>query len=328
MKIAYIYDAIYPYIKGGVEKRIYGEAQKQAGLGNEVHIYGYQYWESPSVKKENNITYHGLIKAPPLATKTGKRSLKGLFSYNYFLVYSLLKNNYDTIECQNIPYLPIFICFFISFIKKTRIQVVWHEILGHHWFSFYPILGFLGFLIEKMALTLPLEHIAISNFIFQKIPSKNKKLISFYPNQDEIFHAPTLNDHFDIIFAGRFVRHKQPELLIQTLDMLAQKNFYPKTLFIGEGPLKSQVQAVAQEKKLKNVQFINFVPNIYSYLKSTKLLVLPSLREGCSFLTLESQACNAKVITIDAPLNAAKTLTPYVCKNSPQDLATKIMENY
>jgi hypothetical protein len=36
MKIAFIYDCIYPWIKGGAEKRIY-EIAKRLADGHEVH---------------------------------------------------------------------------------------------------------------------------------------------------------------------------------------------------------------------------------------------------------------------------------------------------
>jgi len=39
MKIAYIYDAVYPWIKGGGEKRIYEIGKRLADKGHEVHWY-------------------------------------------------------------------------------------------------------------------------------------------------------------------------------------------------------------------------------------------------------------------------------------------------
>ena len=40
MKIAYVYDAVYPYRIGGVERRIFELAWRLAERGHEVHIYG------------------------------------------------------------------------------------------------------------------------------------------------------------------------------------------------------------------------------------------------------------------------------------------------
>ncbi len=321
MKIAYIFDAIYPYEKGGVEKYVYLKAKKETARNHEIHIYGFQYWEGGALKRENNIVYHGLIPAYNLYSHKGKRRIGKLFSYAYHLTKELLKTKYDLIECHAVPYLPIFICFAVSLLKKNKFTIVWHEILGKYWFHFHPLLGYMGYVIERLALALPVKHAAISDFVFQKLPSKNKYLFESLIDRDSMDAALKINDNYDIIFAGRFVEYKQVDMLMDALDLLAQKKIYPKTLLIGEGPLRDKMENLKNKKGLRNIQFLDFVPNIYSYLKATKLFVLPSKREGLSFITLEAQACGVKVLTVDAPLNAAKTLTPYVCENSSMSLA-------
>ena len=40
MKIAYIYDTIYPWIKDGAEKRIYEISKRLVERGYEVHLFG------------------------------------------------------------------------------------------------------------------------------------------------------------------------------------------------------------------------------------------------------------------------------------------------
>jgi hypothetical protein len=40
MKIALIYDAIYPFIKGGAEKRFYEIAKRLSKKGHQMHLYG------------------------------------------------------------------------------------------------------------------------------------------------------------------------------------------------------------------------------------------------------------------------------------------------
>ena len=43
MRIAFIYDAVYPWIKGGAEKRIY-EIGRRLAKKHEVHWYGIGWW--------------------------------------------------------------------------------------------------------------------------------------------------------------------------------------------------------------------------------------------------------------------------------------------
>jgi hypothetical protein len=45
MKIAYVYDAVYPWVKGGAEKRIYELSRRLAKRGHDVHCYGMKWWQ-------------------------------------------------------------------------------------------------------------------------------------------------------------------------------------------------------------------------------------------------------------------------------------------
>ena len=55
MKIALIYDAIFPYIKGGGEKRSYEICKRLAKKGHQVHLYGIKLWEGDKVIKKQGI---------------------------------------------------------------------------------------------------------------------------------------------------------------------------------------------------------------------------------------------------------------------------------
>ncbi|MCC7468360.1 MAG: hypothetical protein IT504_04120 [Burkholderiaceae bacterium] len=44
MRIAYVYDAVYPYILGGVERRVWELSQRLAKRGHEVHTNGDRYF--------------------------------------------------------------------------------------------------------------------------------------------------------------------------------------------------------------------------------------------------------------------------------------------
>ena len=43
MKIAYIYDTVYPWVKGGAEKRIYEISKRFVERGHGVHLFGLKW---------------------------------------------------------------------------------------------------------------------------------------------------------------------------------------------------------------------------------------------------------------------------------------------
>ncbi len=70
-KLALVYDAIYPYIKGGGEKRFY-EIGKRLSKDYEVHFYGMKLWKGDDVIQKDGIYYHGICKNIPLYTDENK----------------------------------------------------------------------------------------------------------------------------------------------------------------------------------------------------------------------------------------------------------------
>ena len=60
MKIAYVYDAVYPYQIGGVEKRIFELSKRLAARGHEIHLYGLKTWDGDSTFFRDGVRYHGV----------------------------------------------------------------------------------------------------------------------------------------------------------------------------------------------------------------------------------------------------------------------------
>ena len=71
MKIAFVYDVVYPYVKGGVEKRIWEMSRRLAARGHEVHIYGMKYWDGPDNIQVEGVMLHGVCAPMKLYKASG-----------------------------------------------------------------------------------------------------------------------------------------------------------------------------------------------------------------------------------------------------------------
>ena len=111
MKIAFVYDVIYPYVKGGVEKRIRELALRLSARGHDVHIIGMKYWEGPDSIEKDGITLHGICTPQPLYSG-GRRTLFEALSFSIRLFPILMREKFDIIDCQQFPYFP---CFPVKF---------------------------------------------------------------------------------------------------------------------------------------------------------------------------------------------------------------------
>lgn len=59
MKIALVSDAVYPYHKGGKERRIHELSIRMAEKGHDVHLYCMKWWKTKEeTVVHQNVTYH------------------------------------------------------------------------------------------------------------------------------------------------------------------------------------------------------------------------------------------------------------------------------
>ncbi len=93
MKIAFIYDAVYPWVKGGAEKRVYELAKRLAQRGNEVHWYSIGWWWPENGKKDmvmDGIHLHG-VSNPIDLYSDDRRSIKEALT----VCFKTLHPNYE-----------------------------------------------------------------------------------------------------------------------------------------------------------------------------------------------------------------------------------------
>jgi glycosyltransferase involved in cell wall biosynthesis len=167
---------------------------------------------------------------------------------------------------------------------------------------------------------------------------KRQQEVAVIPNGidiEEINHIETSSNKSDIIFVGRLIKEKKADLLIKSLTTV--KKTYPniKCTIIGEGPEKVQLKKLTNELDLKgNVEFTGFLEDyqdVIAHMKSSKVLVLPSVREGFGMVVLEANACGVPVVVVDHPMNAAKDLVKegengYIADLSSDSISNKIVE--
>jgi len=93
MKIAFIYDAVYPWVKGGAEKRVYELAKRLALRGHEVHWYSIGWWWTEQGQKDitmDGIHLHGVSKPIKLYSDS-RRSMKEAIIFMIKLFYPHMK---------------------------------------------------------------------------------------------------------------------------------------------------------------------------------------------------------------------------------------------
>jgi glycosyltransferase involved in cell wall biosynthesis len=96
---------------------------------------------------------------------------------------------------------------------------------------------------------------------------------------------------------GRLVWQKGFEHLVQAIPKVLNEFDGAKVLIVGEGPLRNELEALAERLKVKeHLVFAGFRTEIDEILSAIDILVIPSLLEGFPMITLEGMAMAKPII--------------------------------
>ncbi len=339
MKIAYIYDVIYPYIKGGAEKRFWELARRLSAKGHEVHIFGMKSWKGEAYFIKEGVHVHGISRPKEMYLKTGIRNPWQVLYFTVFILPAIWKERFDIIDCNVFPYLPFFPVRFFSLFRRIPMVITWQEVWDTYWYKYLGLIkGHLARFIERVVIRLSHNIIAHSLTISQKLVrcGVNEGDIRMIPNGidlETIDEIPASTQAYDVVFLGRLIRDKNVDLLIKSISIVKNEFKKVRCFIIGSGPEKEALVSLSEELDLKdNIIFKDFMAHqeVVSYLKSCKVFVLPSTREGFGIVVLEAMACGSPVITVKHPMNAAAELirdqeNGFLCELDAADISRKIL---
>ena len=339
MKIAYVYDAVYPWIKGGAEKRVWEISKRLVKKGHEVHIFGMKYWNDEDVFVKDGVHLHGVCEPKELYVE-GRRSIKEAIYFAWKVLPHLMKESIDVIDCQAFPYFSCFSAKICSSVKSTPLVITWHEVWDDYWYEYLGKKGVFGKWVEKMTTHLTDKMIAVSERTkkdLERIGVGVRKEIRIIPNGTDfgkIGRIKASDEESDVIFAGRLIKEKNVDVLIKTVNLVKKEIPDVKCVIIGDGPEKKELEKLAYDLGLENnLEFTGFLEDydeVISYMKSSKVFVLPSTREGFGIAALEANACGLPVVTVDHRMNAACDFIAnggngFICKLSEEDIAENIL---
>lgn len=315
-KIAYVSDSILPYHHGGKERRLYEISKRLVSEHCEVHIYTMKWWDGPKIIKHEGVFFHALCDFHPLYVKN-RRSITEALLFG-LVTFRLLFESFDELDVDHMPFFPLFSARIVTWIRRKRLYATWHEVWGRaYWMEYLKgISGIFGHFTEQLAFRMP--DVIISNSLHtteRLLAAGVKKEIQTIPlgvDLQSVYAAKVSQVASDIIFVGRFLNHKNVDLLVRSIARVKESVPTVRCIIIGSGPEKENIFARISELHLEsNVELMSPIAShseLYGMLKASKMLVLPSVREGFGLIVVEANAAGIPVITTSHENNAAKDL--------------------
>lgn len=325
MKVAFVYDAIYPWVKGGAEVRIHELGRRLSLQGHDVHLFGIKWWEGNDVLQYEGMTLHGVCKAQDLYVN-GRRSISEALILSVKLFPALMNEKFDIIDVSVFPYFSCFTVKTVSILKKIPSVFTWHEVWGDYWYEYLgKRKGLFGLVVERAVARISNNNIAVSEWTKDRLEAflGTGKEITVLPNGIDLKLIseikPAGQDYseiqgskvYDIIFAGRLIKEKNADVLIKAVSLLKRDNPDICCCIVGDGPERNALEKLTLELDVQeNVIFEGFQEYraLIEKIKASKVLVLPSSREGFGIVVIEAFACGVPVITVKEKYNAAQGL--------------------
>jgi glycosyltransferase involved in cell wall biosynthesis len=294
-----------------------------------------KYWDGDDIVVRQSVRLWGVCPPQPLFVNS-HRSVREAIYYAWKVLPPLMKERYDIVDAVNFPFFPCFSAAFHSLTRRSRLAITWHEIWAEYWYEYLGARGFLGKAAERTVACLPHRAIAVSQSTKRDLHNLAGRDAAVVPNGADIqaiHHAPPSGESTDVIYAGRLTREKNVDLLIKAVNLIRGQGHSINCVVIGDGPereaLERQVADLGLSASILFKGHLEKDTEVFSYMKSAKVLVLPSLREGFGIVVVEANACGIPVITISHRQNAARDLVTdgcngFVCEMSEEDMAEKI----
>jgi glycosyltransferase involved in cell wall biosynthesis len=316
MRIAFVYDAIYPWVAGGAERRFHELGQRLRGR-HEVSFVGWQWWDGPARIQRDGVTLHGVGRPPGLYGTDGKRTVREAVAFSTRLLPVLLRNRWDVIDCSATPYLPLYTTALAARLRRTRLVATWHEFWGEHWNEYLPHrpgVARAARWLESGGRRLGDRVVTVSDFTARAMGMADDPRLEVVPNGvavAEILDAAPAEDARDLLFIGRLIDEKRVDLLLEAVQLLVPRFPALRCAVVGDGPELPALREQAARLGIdRHVRFHGRVPasDVPRHLRAARILAMPSVREGYGLAVAEAQAAGVVPVVVRSPFSAASDL--------------------
>jgi len=315
VKLGFVYDAVYPWIKGGGEKTLFELAAALRDRGHECHLFGMHLWDGPADIERDGLAYHGICPKTPLYGKDGKRRAAEPLQFAWGLYRRLPRydlRSFDLFDVHAFPFLsiPPFVDVRRRHMPDVPWLLTWLEVWGDdYWRRYLGWKGRLGAKVERWSAHAAPHHLCISPTTagrLERILGVDADRVStiprgFAPPQPSpATDAVTSRAARRCVVAGRLISYKRVDRVIRAWPAVRRALPDAELRIVGTGPEREALEHLACEVgAADSIRFLGELPEreqVLNEIAAATLLLQPSEREGQSTVVLEALSLGTPVL--------------------------------
>lgn len=312
MEIAFVYDAVYPFVKGGAERRYYEFGRRLASRGHAVHFVGWQYWDGAPVQERDDGTWlHGVGTPRALHDRHGRRMFREAIAFAVRCLPTVARLPRGVVDCSSVPYAPALLLSPLTRRNGHRLVVSWHEYLDDRWSDYAGRRAIIARQTERRAARCGAMRIAVSEFTRARLPAGPPTTV--VPNGIDCGAMLKIRaaGASDVISVGRLVPHKRVDLLLRALAQMPGVT----ANIVGDGPQRFELERLSVALELgERVTFLGRVDSdeeVARLVKGARCLALTSEQEGFGMTVIEAMALGTPPVVVTSAASAAAGLVTH-----------------
>jgi glycosyltransferase involved in cell wall biosynthesis len=320
VKVAIVYDCLFPNTLGGAE-RWYRNLAERLDRTHAVTFVTRRQWgeEGPETPFETIAVTRG----GGLYTSSGRRSIRPPIRFGIGVFWHLVRHgrSYDAVHSASFPFFSLLGAALALRLtrSKARLVVDWWELWTlEYWRSYLGSLGGrIGYAIQSFCIRLPDQSFSFSRLVETRIREKRpgaqiERLTGAY-SADSTPVEPALRPSEPplVVAAGRHIPEKRVPAIPPAIAIAREEVPALHCEIFGDGPETRATSARVRELGLGEAVAMRGRVQSEEVMRSiakASCLLHPSLREGYGLVIVEAASVGTPSIVVRGPENAASEL--------------------
>jgi glycosyltransferase involved in cell wall biosynthesis len=319
MRIALVYDCLYPYTVGGAERRYRSMVAQLARQHDVTYITRRQWDRGATLDVPPGVRVVAVSTGRQLYRASGRRRITPPLRFGAGVLWYLLRHrgDFDVIHVCSFPYFSLIAARLACALGGPPVVTDWYEVWTPSYWREYlgPILGRTGALVQSLCVRLTQRAFVFSQLHAARLHEEGFRghavlMKGAYAGPVNHFNANARRDPV-VVYIGRHIPEKRvPTIPAAIAHARALVPGLRATIY-GDGPDRPHVLAEIERLGLQDViRCPGFAPwdEVDAELRRAMCLVLPSRREGLGLGLVEAMARGTPAVVTRSPDNAATEL--------------------